>query len=686
MRNHSRYRPRFGAHWDGEKVRFSVAAPNAERVEVCCYSPDGLEEVGRFDLKQGPDGRWSAERTEIGPGQLYGYRVSGPFDPASGHRFDPQKLLMDPAATAITGEVRWSRAIHSIDPGGSASPGKPNRRDSAPFVPRSRVIDPTFDWREDRRPATPWSETLIYECHVRGSTIRHPEIPQAIRGTYLGLAHPAFIAHLLSLRVTALELMPVHHFTPERHLASTGRTNYWGYSPLAYYAPHAGYATGDDGRQVDEFRTLVRELHRVGIEVILDVVLNHTVEGDAAGPTLSLRGLDNRTYYRTDPKIGEYIDFTGCGHSLNFGNPTVDDFALDCLRYWVDQMHVDGFRFDLATISGRTEPDFDAGCRFFESLQDGEILGDTKLIAEPWDVGPNGYQLGRFPTPWREWNDRYRDTARAFWRGDRGQADGLEKRIRGSADLVREEQPERGPWTINYLASHDGFTLRDLVSYEERHNWANGEGNRDGHGHNLSRNWGVEGETEDKVVLERRRRATRNLLATLFLSEGTPMLGHGDEFGRTQLGNNNAYCQDGPCTWVDWELCALDESLLNFVQQLASWRVALGIGAPAFHWQPLPSPEPIVDARASDRVVALWSSAAGLLLGLSSADDEVELRLPEVFWQWQTAWCTAGEMTPPLEAALKLPPRSVVLLSRDVPPVEPKAEAQNGPPPGPKPG
>jgi glycogen operon protein len=510
---------------------------------------------------------WHAYLPEIRPGHGYGYRVRGPYAPAGGHRYNPAKLLLDPYARAISGPFVWDDALYGYRVGDPAGDLSLDERDSAAALPKGVVIDPTFAWGEDRPPRTPWSRTVIYECHVRGMTRRHPDVAPAERGTYLGLASDPVIAHLRSLGVTAVELMPVHQYVVERDLAARGLTNYWGYNPIGFFAPHAGYASAARGEQVAEFKTMVQRLHAAGLEVLLDVVFNHTGEGDERGPTLAFRGIDNLVYYRLDPDDRRRCrDYTGCGNTLNTAHHRVLHLVMDCLRYWVQEMHVDGFRFDLAPVLGRDSEEFRAQAPFFELLRQDPVLQRVKLIAEPWDLGPGGYHLGAFPAAWSEWNDRYRDAVRRFWRGDAGVLPELASRLSGSSDVFGRHG--RGPHaSINYVASHDGFTLRDVVSYEHKHNEANGAQNGDGHGDNHSANWGVEGPADDVRVNHRRARLMRNFVATLAFSQGVPMLGHGDELGRTQLGNNNAYCHDSDLTWISWDLDASARELLAFTRR-----------------------------------------------------------------------------------------------------------------------
>ncbi len=625
-----------GPWWDGDKTRFAVFSANASAIDLCLFDDDGSE---RRVAMQHDDGIWHAERTDAAPGQLYGYRAHGPWQPQDGHRFDPAKLLMDPMARAITGGPRWHPSLASASP---------QDRDTAAWMPRCVVVDSAFDWQEDKPPRTPWQETVIYECHVRGMTRQHPEVDEDLRGTYLGLASPPVLEHLQTLGVTAVELLPVHQIASEPHLQRRGLSNYWGYSPLGFCAPHSGYATGGRGEQVEEFKTMVRELHRAGIEVLLDIVFNHTAEVDHHGPVLCLRGLDNHGTYRLRPDDASlYVDFTGCGNTLDFRRRAVRRLVLDSLRVWVQEMHVDGFRFDLATVLGRSsehDDGFDPRAAVFEEIASDPVLAGVKWIAEPWDLGPDGYQLGNFPDGWGEWNDRFRDTVRRFWRGDAGVLADLATRFAGSRDRFRSKGPLR---SINYVTCHDGFTLADLVSYERRHNQANGEENRDGNPNNASRNWGHEGPTDDPSIRSLRSRAQRNLLATLLFSQGVPMLLHGDEIGRSQGGNNNAYCQDNEVAWVDWS--DMDRELLAFVRHL----IAIRKRYPALREKTFPdetelswwrpdgngmTPEDWHDPER--RMVAIFLRGKGnsddLLLFLNSGDFEVSFKLP--------APCQASEM------------------------------------------
>ncbi len=557
-----------GASWNGRGTNFAAFSANATRVELCLFDATGRRETARLELPARTGDIWHGFLPARfgGPGTLYGYRVHGPYQPAEGHRFNPAKLLVDPCATALVGDLTWHRSLGGAEPGNDWIP---DETDSADYVPRCRVVDSAFDWGSVRSPSVPWRDTIIYELHVKGFTQRHPGVPEHLRGKYLGLAEPAVLDHLRKLGVTTVELMPVQSFVSEEFLVGRGLTNYWGYNPLAWFAPDARYAVSDP---VTEFKTMVRALHDAGLEVVLDVVFNHTAEGNEQGPTLSLRGFDNLTYYRlAHQNRAQYKNFTGCGNTVSFDDPAVRALVIDCLRYWTEEMRVDGFRFDLATVVGRDPSGFNHNSPFFSALRSDPALAYVKLIAEPWDVGPGGYQLGHFPAGWSEWNDRYRDSVRAFWRGDRGLVGAFAERFAGSSDLFR--QHGRKPTaSINLVTAHDGFTLRDLVSYNDRHNEANLEQGADGHSHNLSWNCGVEGPTDDPGVCELRARQIRNFLATLFLSQGVPMLLAGDEFGHTQAGNNNAYCQDNEIAWLDWSHADKKAELLDFVRRLIDLR------------------------------------------------------------------------------------------------------------------
>jgi glycogen operon protein len=546
-----------GAHFDGHGTNFAVYSGVAERVELCLFAPDEQ----RVELACGIGQVWHAYLPDVGPGARYGYRVHGPWDPARGLRCNPHKLLVDPYAREITDGLHWCSALlaYDGDPLGAMS-----SEDSAPFTFRSVVAQPYFDWGNDRLLETPWDETVIYECHVKGITARHPDVPEQLRGTYAGLAHPAVIRHLTRLGITAVELLPVHAFVHDGFLLERGLRNYWGYNSIAYFAPHPEYGS------LSDFKQMVRALHRAGIEVILDVVYNHTAEGNHQGPTLSLRGLDNAAYYRLNKdQPAYYDDYTGTGNTLNMRHPHVLQLVMDSLRYWIEEMHVDGFRFDLAAALARGLHEVDRLGAFFDLIQQDPVVSRVKLIAEPWDVGEGGYQVGNFPPLWSEWNGKYRDWIRDYWRGEPGSLPELGARLTGSSDLYQDSG--RVPHaSINFVTAHDGFTLRDLVSYNDKHNKANGEDNRDGESHNRSFNCGAEGPSNDKQVNALRARQQRNFLTTLFLSQGVPMLLGGDELGRTQGGNNNAYCQDNEVSWFDWEHA--DTDLLSFARRIARLR------------------------------------------------------------------------------------------------------------------
>ena len=559
-----------GATWDGAGVNFALFSENATRVELCLFdSVNATQESQRVALVERTDLVWHAYLPEARPGQLYGYRVHGPYEPLAGRRFNPNKLLIDPYAKAVAGDVSWDDAVFGYQIGHEHTDLSFDERDSAPFVPKCVVVDPAFSWGGDSHPRTPWHKTLIYELHVKGFTRLHPDVPEHLRGTYAGLAHPSVVEYLVSLGVTAVELMPVHQFVSDKFIQDRGLVNYWGYSSIAFLAPHAPYSSaGVMGQQVEEFKTMVRTLHREGIEVILDVVYNHTGEGNQLGPTLAFRGTDNAAYYRLvagQPRY--YMDYTGTGNTLNMTHPRALQLIMDSLRYWVLEMHVDGFRFDLASTLARELHEVDRLGAFFDIIHQDPVLSQVKLIAEPWDLGEGGYQVGNFPVLWAEWNGIYRDNIRSFWRGDPGQIDDLAFRLTGSSDLY--ERGGRRPYaSINFVTAHDGFTLADLVSYNEKHNEANNEGNADGHNHNISWNCSVEGPTDDPEVNAMRARQQRNFLATLLLSQGVPMLVAGDEIGRTQRGNNNAWCQDNEISWVDWRLDRPKQELLEFTRRL----------------------------------------------------------------------------------------------------------------------
>jgi isoamylase len=557
-----------GAVYDGAGTNFSLFSEIAERVHLCLYDQDGVPSC--LELPEVTGYCWHGYVPGIEPGQQYAFRVLGPHDPAQGHRCNPAKLLLDPYAKVIAGDVRWDEAVFPYRFDGE--PEDRNDDDSAPFMPRCVVHQPHFDWSDDRRLRIPWHETVIYEAHVKGLTASHPDVPTQLRGTYAGLAHPAMIDYFQQLGITAIELMPVHFFVHDKHLIDRGLRNYWGYNTIGYFAPHHDYAADKrPGAVIGEFKQMVKTLHQAGIEVILDVVYNHTAEGNHLGPMLSFKGIDNAYYYRLTEDRRYYMDYTGTGNSLHMRHPHVLQLLMDSLRYWVLEMHVDGFRFDLASTLARELHDVDRLSAFFDLIQQDPVISQVKLIAEPWDVGEGGYQVGNFPPVWTEWNGKYRDCVRDFWRGTDQSLGEFASRFTGSSDLY--ENTSRLPYaSINFVTAHDGFTLRDLVSYNDKHNGANGEDNGDGESHNRSWNCGVEGPTEDPEVRRLRARQQRNFLATLLLSQGVPMLLGGDEIGRTQQGNNNAYCQDNEISWFDWQ--DVDENLLAFCRQLVRYRQA----------------------------------------------------------------------------------------------------------------
>jgi glycogen operon protein len=562
-----------GATWDGAGVNFALFSENADKVELCLFdAPDATRESHRIDLREHTDLVWHCYLPDTLPGQLYGYRVHGPFDPAHGHRFNPAKVVLDPYAKLLGRDVRWDDSLFGYTIGKDDLTR--DDRDSAPFAPLAAVVDTAFTWGDDRPPRTPWHKTFIYEAHVKGLTMRHPGVPENLRGTYAGLGSEAIIRHLQELNVTAIELLPVHQNLKDRHLVENGLTNYWGYNTLGFFAPESTYdSPANTLSPVHEFKMMVRALHAAGIEVILDVVYNHTCEGNQMGPTLSWRGIDNASYYRLSPESPRhYMDFTGCGNTLNMQHPKVLQLIMDSLRYWVTEMHVDGFRFDLASTLARELFEVNKLGAFFDIIHQDPILNRVKLIAEPWDVGPGGYQVGNFPPGWTEWNGKYRDNVRKFWKGDGGTANEFATRLCGSSDLY--EWSGRKPYaSINFVTCHDGFTLKDLVSYNGKHNEANKEGNRDGSDNNDSWNCGHEGPTDDPAVIALRARQKRNFIATLFLSQGVPMLLAGDELSHTQRGNNNTYCQDNDLSWLNWDLADDQQKFLAFVKKVTRvWR------------------------------------------------------------------------------------------------------------------
>jgi isoamylase len=558
-----------GTTWDGEGVNFAIFSEHAQKVELCLFDSAGRRELHRISILEQTDQVWHCYLPEARPGLLYGYRVYGPYEPAKGLRFNPHKLLLDPYAKQIVGDLKWSDSHFAYRVGHRNEDLSFDRRDSAPGMLKAMVIDPAFTWGTDRAPRTPWHKSIIYETHVKGFTIRHPRVPESLRGTYAGLGTAPVIDHLLKLGITAIELMPVHYFIDDRQLVERGLRNYWGYNSIGFFAPESRYSSTGS---VKEFKTMVKTMHSAGIEVILDVVYNHTAEGNQMGPTLSFRGIDNSVYYRTmadNPRY--YIDYTGTGNTLNMRHPRVLQLIMDSLRYWVLEMHVDGFRFDLAATLARELHEVDKLGAFLDIIHQDPVLSQVKLIAEPWDLGEGGYQVGKFPVGWAEWNDRYRDALRSYWKGDGGQIGELAYRVTGSSDLYARSG--RRPYaSINFVTAHDGFTLQDLVSYNDKHNEANGEENRDGTNNNRSWNCGVEGPTDDPAINNLRERQEKNLLATLLLSQGVPMMLAGDEMGHTQSGNNNAYCQDNEISWIDWEGLQAREELIALVRKVIGFR------------------------------------------------------------------------------------------------------------------
>ena len=565
-----------GATWTGVGVNFAIFSAHATNVELCLFdSVESTSESTRIALPEQTDMVWHGFFPDIRPNQLYGYRVHGPYEPAAGHRFNPNKVVMDPYAKSVARMIRWADEMFGYCVGHQDADLSYDERDSAPYAPLAAVVDPAFTWGDDSPPRTSWHRTVIYEMHVRGFSKRHPDIPEPIRGTYEALTTEAALNHLKHLGVTAVELMPVHHNARDRHLEERGLTNYWGYNSYGYFAPERRFAASrTPAGSVREFKRMVRALHAAGLEVILDVVYNHTAEGNHLGPTLSLKGIDNASYYRLvhdDPRY--YMDFTGCGNTLNMQSPQVLQLIMDSLRYWVVEMHVDGFRFDLASALARELFDVDRLASFFDIIHQDPVLSHVKLIAEPWDLGHGGYQVGNFPVLWTEWNGKYRDTVRRFWRGDGGTVSELATRLSGSNDLYAHSG--RKPYaSINFVTAHDGFTLNDLVSYNEKHNEANLENNQDGENNNLSFNHGAEGPTDDPAIAEVRRRQMRNFMATLLLSQGVPMISHGDELARTQQGNNNVYCQDNELSWIDWTPTPEKDALCQFVARLVHLRLS----------------------------------------------------------------------------------------------------------------
>jgi isoamylase len=558
-----------GATWDGLGVNFAIFSAYATKVELCLFDDSGKRELERIVLPEYTDEIWHGYLPDARPDMVYGYRVHGPYDPEAGHRFNPNKLLIDPYAKQLVGELIWHDALFGYTIGSPDADLSFDERDSAPYIPKARVIDPAFTWGEQRNPVVPWGGTIIYETHVRGISMRHPAVPENLRGTFAGLMSNELLEHIRALGVTSVELLPVHSFLQDKHLLDKGLKNYWGYNSIAFFAPHADYLAGE---KISEFKEMVAHFHQEGLEVILDVVYNHTAEGNELGPTLSMRGIDNSSYYRLLPENKRYyINDSGTGNTLDLGHPCVLQMVTDSLRYWATEMRVDGFRFDLATILARHRDGYDERHSFLVACRQDPALSKVKLIAEPWDCGPGGYQVGGFPPGWAEWNDRFRNNVRSFWRGDPGQLPELASRLTASGDHFNQ-RGRRPNSSINFITAHDGFTLRDVVSYDHKHNEANGENNRDGHDHNISWNHGHEGPTDDEEIRALRLRQMRNLMATLLLSQGTPMLLSGDELGRSQNGNNNAYCQDNDLNWIDWRLDEEAQEILDFTRGLIALR------------------------------------------------------------------------------------------------------------------
>jgi len=646
-----------GATWNGLGVNFALFSANATKVELCLFDSDGEREIERIALPEFTDEVWHGFLPDARPGTIYGYRVYGPYEPENGHRFNANKLLLDPYAKALQGRLKWNPALFGYAMG-SGDDLTFDKRDSAVFMPKCRVVDPAFTWGDDRPLRISWERTIIYEVHVRDYTKLHPGVPEELRGTFRGLTEPAVLDYLRSLGVTAVELLPIQTFVDDSYLLDKGLSNYWGYNTISFFAPARRYANVPDFAFA-EFKEMVARFHDAGIEVILDVVYNHTAEGNELGATLSFKGIDNASYYRLPEQRRYYINDTGTGNTLNLSHPRVLQMVTDSLRYWVQEMHVDGFRFDLGTILAREPYGFDEGGGFLDSCRQDAILSSVKLITEPWDCGPGGYQVGGFPPGWAEWNDRFRDTVRAFWKGDDGTLPELATRVTASGDLFNRRG--RKPWaSVNFITAHDGFTLNDLLSYNDKHNEANGEDNRDGHSDNRSWNHGIEGPTDDPDIAELRERQKRNMLSVLLLSQGTPMMLAGDEFGRTQQGNNNAYCQDNEISWTDWDHHERGELLTRFVQRLthlrnryavlrrnrfltgewneeqgikdATWLAPRGAEMSLEQWQESSAKcvGLLLDGRAQSSGIPKRGSEATLLLVVNAHHDVVVFELPDV--------------------------------------------------------
>lgn len=668
-----------GATWDGLGVNFALFSAHATKVELCLFDSSGQVELERIELPEYTDEIWHGYLPDAHPGVIYGYRVYGPYDPENGHRFNPNKLLIDPYAKQLVGKLEWSEALFGYTIGHPDADLSFDERDSAPFVPKAKVIDPAFTWGTHRRPHVPWNDTIVYEANVRGMTMRHPAVPEELRGTFAGLMNNQVVQHLQSLGVTSIELLPVHAFANEPHLLEKGMNNYWGYNTIGFFAPHAPYLASG---KISEFKEMIARLHHAGLEVILDVVYNHSAEGNERGPTLSMRGIDNSTYYRLMPDNKRYyINDSGTGNTLDLGHPCVLQMVTDSLRYWATEMGVDGFRFDLATILARHHDGFDERHGFLVACRQDPVLSKLKLIAEPWDCGPGGYQVGGFPPGWAEWNDQFRDDVRGYWRGDEGKLPELARRLTASGDHFNQ-RGRRPNASVNFITAHDGFTLRDLVSYNHKHNQANGEDNNDGHDHNISWNHGHEGPSRDPEIRELRLRQMRNMLSTLVFSQGTPMLLSGDEFGRTQKGNNNVYCQDNELGWIDWNLNDEGTSLLDFTRRIISLRRAYPVlrrgrflvglynedlGVKDVTWL-APSGEEmteenwhdshsrcmgmLMDGRAQPTGIRRPGEDATLLLVVNSHSDVVNFLLPEV--AQGTGWVRLVDTSQPDQRSAEL--------------------------------
>ena len=675
-----------GARWDGSGVNFALFTANATRVELCLFDNNGKREVERVTLPEYTDEVWHGYLPDVRPGQLYGYRVHGPYEPGAGHRFNPNKLLIDPYALELRGDIRWHNAAFGYRVGNSRADLSFDKRDSASVIPKCVVVDPAVTWGPDIRPQVPWSQTIVYEAHVKGMTALRQDIPPQLRGTFGGLADARVIDHFVKLGVTSVELMPSQAFFDDRHLIERGLRNYWGYNTINFFAPASRYISPGSG--IHEFKLLVRRLHEADIEVILDVVYNHTAEGNQLGPTLSFRGIDNASYYVLGDDPRYYFDTTGCGNNVNLRHPRVLQMVMDSLRYWVEDCHVDGFRFDLASTLGRDRSEFDHHAVFFEAIRQDPVLQRVKLIAEPWDTGPDGYQVGNFPPGWAEWNDRYRDTVRAFWKGDDGIAPDLAGHLLGSAD--RFDERGRRPWaSVNFVTAHDGFTLMDVVSYNDKHNEANGEENRDGHSHNLSWNCGVEGPTQDAVVLDLRDRMRRSLAATMLVSQGTPMILMGDETGRSQGGNNNAYCQDNEMNWLIWEnIGERDQAFCDFIAGAIRIRRSRPLlrqlnflhsdhvgdtGLVDIEWLRPDGekmrPEDWQAPGVKSLAMHLGGEDGEMLALFNAHHEDVRFELPERASQWSVLIDTAAAIADPkarrsAETSCSVPARSLVLLER----------------------